>query len=311
MRKNNLTLLLCEFLQSLKIRNLSDNTIAGVRWRLDKFIDYLDKGSITHIDGLNKGVIQSYQVELYQRLNPKKRPNSISHQNNLMSSVRQFMKFLKERDYIICDPSRDIQYAKAPKRLPRGILTPSEARGVLHAPDTKTVIGYRDRTILEVLYSSGIRKDELNKLTRYDVDYADGFMQIIEGKDKKDRIVPIGRIACRYLENYITSVRSALIKGQPNNSLFLSIRGNKLSKNTVWALVKKYAKKAKIRKNIYPHTFRHTCATAMLKNKADLNTIRLLLGHESLNTTQIYTHLSITDLKEIHKRCHPRERDKE
>ena len=193
------------------------------------------------------------------------------------------------------DPARDIQYAKIPKALPKGILSPAEARKIIHAPDITSVIGYRDRVILEVLYTSGIRKEELNHLTLGDVDCHDGFLRIDNGKGQKDRIVPLGRIACRYLENYITSVRPELIRDPYNTHLFLSLRGNRLSKNVVWALVKKYAKKAKIRKNVHPHTFRHSCATGMLKNKADLNTIRKLLGHTSLNTTQIYTHLNITD----------------
>ena len=144
-----------------------------------------------------------------------------------------------------------------------------------------------------------------------DVDYRDGFLRIIEGKGSKDRMVPLGRICCRYLENYIKSVRIELIKDPYNHHLFLSARGNRLSKNLVWELVKKYAKKAKIRKNVSPHTFRHTCATAMLKNKADIRAVQELLGHESLNTTQIYTRVTINDLKEVHRRCHPREKDKE
>ena len=300
-----------EFIRSLKIRNLSDKTIKGLCWRLNKFFAYLDTMAITHIDGITKEVVRSYQIELYQCINVKGMPNTVSYQNNMLSAVKQFMKFLHERDYIVSDPARDIPYAKQPKQLPRGVLTASEVRKIIHAPNTKTVIGYRDRTILEVLYSSGIRKHEINNLKTHDVDYHDGYLQIMEGKGNKDRIVPIGRIACRYLENYIRSVRPELIRDPYNNHLFLSLRGNKLSKNRVWELVKRYAKKAKIKKNVHPHTFRHTCATAMLKNKADLNTIRKILGHASLSTTQIYTHLSITDLKEVHKRCHPRERDKE
>lgn len=311
MNENNFKKYIDEYAQSLKVRNMAKRTINGIVWRLDKFIMYLAKNRITHIDAINKETIRSYQIELYQTINTRGRQNCVSYQNGMLSAVKQFMRFLHERDYIVSDPAKDVQYAKQPKSLPRGVLTPSEARKIIHAPDTKTVIGYRDRTILEVLYSSGIRKEEVNSLTLKDVDYNDGFLRIDEGKGNKDRIVPIGRICCRYLENYIKSVRPELIKDPYNNHLFLSLRGNRLSKNMVWELVKKYAKKARIRKNVHPHTFRHTCATTMLKNKADLNSIRKILGHTSLNTTQIYTHLNITDLKEVHKRCHPREQDKE
>jgi integrase/recombinase XerD len=310
MKENNFTPLADEFTRSLKIRNLAERTIVGVDWRLAKFFSYLETQGISHIDGITKDALRTYQVELYQCININGSQNTIAYQNNMLSAVKQFLRFLHQRDYIVADPGRDVQYAKQPKQLPRGVLTPSEARKILHAPDTKTMIGYRDRTILEVLYSSAIRKDELNNLTLADVDYHDGFLRTT-GKGQKDRIVPIGKIACRYLENYIKSVRPELIKDPYNNHLFLSLRGNRLSKNMVWELVKKYAKSARIRKNVHPHTFRHSCATSMLKNKADLRTIQKLLGHASLTSTQIYTHLSITDLKEVHRRCHPREKDRE
>ena len=299
-----------EFEQSLKVLNRAQGTIKGICWKLNRFIDYLAIRDITHVDNITKDIIRDYQTELYQQINYKGYPNSICYQNSMMSVVKQCLMFLKEAEYIISDPARDISYAKEPKTLPRSILTPSEARKIIQAPDVKSVIGYRDRTILEVLYSSGIRKTELRNLTLNDVDYDDGFIRV-QGKGDKERMVPIGRIACRYLENYIKSVRPELIKDPYNNHVFLSSRGNRFDHTSVWGLVKKYAKKAKIKKNIHCHTFRHTCATAMLKNKANIRIIQKLLGHASMNTTQIYTHVSITDLKEVHKRCHPREKDKE
>ena len=298
------------YLRSLKVRNLSGSTIDHVAWMLAKFLAYLESCGMTHVDQITSQTIRDYQMALFESLNSRGQPNSIVYQNRMLSAAKGFTRFLNDYDYIVSDPGCNVAYAKEPKKLPRGVLTPAEARRVIHAPDVKTVIGYRDRTILEVLYSSAIRKDELNKLTLADVDYQDGFLRIIEGKGKKDRIVPIGRIACRYLENYIKSVRGELIVDPYNAHLFLTMRGKAFSKNVVWELVKKYAKKARIKKNVHPHTFRHSCATAMLKNKADIRTIQKLLGHASLDSTQVYTHLSITDLKDIHRRCHPREREK-
>jgi integrase/recombinase XerD len=300
-----------EYLRSLKVRNFSRRTIAGLRWKVGKFIEHLEKQGIVEVFAITREVVSSYQVELYEKLNKLGKPNTVSYQNDMLSAVKQFMSFLKEHDYIVSDPARDVPYAKAPKPLPRGVLSSSEARKILHAPDTKSVIGYRDRARLEVLYSTGIRKEELNNLSISDVDYTDGFLRVENGKGGKDRIVPLGRIACRYLENYIKSVRPELLRDPHEKHLFLSGRYRKLSKNVVWELIKKYAKKAKIHKNVHPHTFRHTCATAMLRNKANIRVVQELLGHSSLNSTQIYTHLSITDLKEVHARCHPREKDKE
>jgi integrase/recombinase XerD len=299
-----------EFVQSLKVRNLSERTIKGLSWRLAKFLDYLESRSISEVTAITKEVIATYQVELFERINPMGRPNGVHHQNRMLSAVKLFTAWLKEHDYIVSDPSKEVACAKEPKSLPRGILTPTEARKILHAPDTKSVIGYRDRTILEILYSSGIRKEELNTLTLSDADWQDGFLRVT-GKGNKERIVPLGRIACRFLENYITSVRPELIRDPYENALFLSLRGRPLSKNMVWELTKKYARKAKLKKNVHPHTFRHTCATQMLRNKANIRAVQELLGHESLVSTQIYTHVSITDLKEIHASCHPREKDKE
>lgn len=298
-----------EYLQSLQVRNLARRTISNRRFMLEKFFIYLAARNISHVEEITRALIQDYQTELYHTINKRGRPNCVSYQNSMLSGVKGFMRFLKERDYIVSNPALDIPYAKLPKRLPRGVLTATEARRIITAPSTSCIIGYRDRVIMEVLYTTGIRKDELNKLLLADVDYHDGFLRVT-GKGSKDRIVPLGKIACRYLENYIKSVRPELIRDPYNNHLFLSARGNRLSKNIVWELVKKYAKKAKIKKNISPHTFRHTCATVMLKNKADIRAIQELLGHESLESTQIYTRISINDLKETHRRCHPREKEK-
>jgi integrase/recombinase XerD len=307
----SLDALVQEFLKSLKVRNLSPDTVKGTAWKLGKFLDYLAGREITGVTSITKEVIATFQIEQYERINQMGRPNGVQHQNRMLSGVKQFMNYLKEYDYIVSDPAKDIQYAKEPKSLPRGILTASEARKILHAPDTKSVIGYRDRTILEILYTSGIRKDELITLTIGDVDYTDGFLRVM-GKGSKERVVPLGRIACRYLENYIKSVRPELLRDPFEKRLFLSGRGGRpLPKNTVWELTKRHAKKAKIPKNVHPHTFRHTCATQMLRNKAHIRAVQELLGHESLNSTQIYTRVSIADLKEVHHNCHPREKDKE
>jgi len=295
------------YLQFLRVLNLAETTVAGHSFQLRRFIRYLgdrDPASAT------KDVIDSYQIHLYEAINGQGRPNSAASQNNALKAVKSFYAFLHEKGYTACDPAKDVSYAKVPKRLPRSILTKAEVKKILHAPDTTTILGYRDRTILEVLYSTGIRKEEIMNLLVDDVDYNQGFLRVNEGKGKKDRVVPLGRIACRYLTSYLTAVRPALIKA-PSRHLFLSLKGSRLSKNMLWQMVKAYAKKARIRKTISPHTFRHTCATLMLRNKANIRHVQEMLGHASLTSTQVYTQVSITDLKEVHKKCHPREKDKE
>lgn len=295
----------------LTILNYSEKTVKGHIFYLNRFFKYLRELGIPALTAVTKDTIRDYQTHLYEEINFKGQPNSVSTQNNNLKVVKSFFRFLSENDYLVGNPAKDISYAKTPKRLPRSILTQAEMKKLLHAPDAKTALGYRDRCILEILYSTGIRKEELLNTLLTDVDYNDGFIRINSGKGRKDRIVPLGRIACRYLENYIKAVRPSLIRDPYNHHLFLSMKGNRLSKNMVWELVKRYAKKAKIKKNISPHTFRHTCATLMLRNKANIRHIQEMLGHASLDSTQVYTSVSITDLKEAHSKCHPRERDKD
>jgi integrase/recombinase XerD len=295
----------------LFVRNYAKRSIEGLLSYLTCFIAWLADKDITDVADITKDLIRDYQASLFEEINSRGQPNTVHYQNTKLQAVKSFLMFLAENDYLPTDPSRTIAYAREPKRLPRSILTPIEARKLLHTPDTKTALGYRDRTILEVLYSSGIRKEELLNLLLTDVDYHDGFLRINAGKGNKDRVVPIGRIACRYLENYVKAVRPTFIRNPYENHLFLSLRGNKLSKNVVWEVVKRSTRKAKIKKTVSPHTFRHTCATLMLRNNANIRHIQDLLGHASLDSTQVYAHVSITDLKEVHKRCHPRERDKD
>lgn len=298
-----------KFHDHLKVKNYSPDTLKNYLFYLKHFFIYLRENGITDIASVTKETIRNYQIHLYEKLNRNGSPDTVPSQNVALRAIKSFFRFLTEEDYLVADPARGVSYAKEPKTLPRSILTPSEARKILHAPDTKTVLGYRDRAILEVLYSSGIRRKELSDLMLEDVDATEGFLRINEGKGKKDRIVPLGKIACRYLENYIKAVRPSLIRHPYENHLFLSLSGGQLQRNDISIIARYYAEKAKVKKHVTTHTFRHTCATLMLRNKANIRHIQELLGHSSLNSTQIYTSVSIADLKEVHSKCHPREKD--
>jgi integrase/recombinase XerD len=300
-----------KYRQHLAIRNYAQGTIKGHLFFLNRFIKYLGELGITELAAVTRDVIRDYQTHLYETINNRGEPNSVFHQNNNMKAVKALFRFLKENDYLAGDPAKEISYAKTPKRLPRSILSGPEAKKVIHAPNTKTALGYRDRTILEVLYSTGIRKQELINLTLNDVDYTEGFIRINSGKGDKDRVVPIGKIACRYIENYVKAVRPMLVKNSANNHLFITIKGNTLAHTVPGQAIRRSNRKAKIKKTITPHTFRHTCATLMLRNKANIRHIQELLGHATLGSTQVYTSVTITDLKEVHSKCHPREKDKE
>ena len=300
-----------KYRRNLAILIYSPNTVKGYLFYLNRFFRYLEEVSISEITAVTRDTVRDYQIHLYEELNRKGEPNSVFAQNNALKVVKSFFRFLGAEGYLPGDPAKGVAYAKVPKRLPRSILTQAEMKRLLHVPNTGTVVGYRDRALLEVLYSTGIRKEEINGLLLQDVDCQGGFVRVNSGKGGKDRVVPLGKIACRYLENYIKAVRPSLIRDPYENHLFLSLRGKRLSKNVVWGIVKRYTRKTGIKKIISPHTFRHTCATLMLRNRANIRHIQEMLGHASLNSTQVYASVSITDLKEVHARCHPRERDRE
>ena len=233
-------------------------------------------------------------------------------QNQHLAALANFYCYLRQADYLPHDPTRDVEYARAPQRLPKAVLTVPEVKKLLQAPDVNTVLGYRDRTILEMLYTTGARRQELLNLTLDDLDLDGGLIMIRQGKGGKDRVVPIGKIATKFLETYLNGIRPELMRyaADPNcKQLFTSLRGKVLGKNSLAAVVEKYARKAGIKTPVSPHTFRHTCATHMIRNRAGIRHVQEMLGHANLSSTEKYIRLTITDLKEAHSRFHPREKD--
>ena len=300
-----------ELTSRLTAKGYDPKTIEVYDRVLKRFGEYMAEKGMVEVSALMKEHIQEFADRERQRLTPKGLRIEHCTANQNLRFLGLFLLWLRDENYTYENLSKVIVLAKEPQRLPRNILTAIEAKKILKMPDQSTAMGYRDRTMLEILYSTGIRRQEIMNLTIHDVDTKDGYLRINQGKGKKDRVVPLGRIACQYLENYIYHVRPNFLKKDPSSIvLFLSFHGNVMSKVVVGAAVRKYTKLAGIKKNVTPHTFRHTCATLMIKNKANIRYVQELLGHESIETTQIYTHLTITDLKEVHKRCHPRERDK-
>jgi len=294
----------------LEVMNFSPRTVKGRAFYLKKFFAWLREMGIHRVTGVRRETMRDYQTHLAEQVTPKGEPWDVLTQGNALQAVKGFFRFMSEEEYLVGDPARSIPYPKRPKRLPRSILTAGEVRKILKTPDTRTAMGYRDRAILELLYSTGMRREEVNQLQVSDVDWEEGFVRVNQGKGGKDRVVPLGRIACRYLENYVKSVRPMLAQGKGERELFLTLRGGRMSKNVLWEIARRYARSAGLKKKVSPHTFRHTCATLMLKNRANLRHVQELLGHSSLDTTQIYTAVTVADLKAVHRRCHPREKEK-
>ena len=224
--------------------------------------------------------------------------------------MRLFLRFLYKEGYLPSDLSDKLPYIKEPKSLPKITLTNKEIKKILKACDTSTLMGYRDRVILEVLYSSGIRRNELINLKVEDIDTEGGYLRVNEGKGNKDRVTPLGKIAAKYVYNYVTGVRKLLLlTRQDSQWLFLTKSGKRMDKTAVRDIIIKTSKKAKIEKTVTTHTYRRSCATEMIKNNANIMHVKDILGHEDVSTTQVYARLTINDLKKAHEKYHPRERE--
>ena len=294
------------YLKHLKVLGRSYYTVKNARYTLRHFAGFLETENAAGIKDLNTDILSEYQQELYFGLTAKGRPLTLRTQAQRLGVVKGFTRFLKDQDYLICDPAESIQLPKKPKRLPKVILSAAEVKKLLQAPDTRTNRGYRNRIILEILYDTAIRRAEVANIRLHDLDLAAGYIHIT-GKGDKERVVPLSRRVCELVQNYILMVRHQFVNGTDPGFLILNRWGQKMDPNGIWAAVKRCVKLSGIKKNVTTHTFRHTCATHMLKNGAPTRHLQEMLGHESLESTQIYTHVTINDLKEIHARYHPSE----
>jgi integrase/recombinase XerD len=252
--------------------------------------------------------LQTYQRELYTRKTRKGRPYSLGYQSSQITAVKGFYRFLYKRLFILRDPAAALELPRLEKRLPRAVLSQQEVRRILAVARDRSPIGLRDRAMLETFYATGIRYGELARLSPYDVDTEDRVLRVVLSKGRKDRNVPLTIAACRAIEDYLVNGRQALVKDPKVRFLFLSDKGGFLHCAVANERVQRWAKKARIKKHVTCHTFRHSIATHLLKGKADIRHIQALLGHACLGTTERYTRVEIGDLKEVIARAHPRGR---
>ncbi|HYH01929.1 MAG TPA: tyrosine-type recombinase/integrase [Bacillota bacterium] len=293
------------FHEYLKARGFSRRTIPDYLSYTERFLTYLEDLQITDIKDVDLALMNDYQIRLLEYQHRGK-PVTNTTRRRIMVAIRSFFKCLIKLDLIEHDPTAGLELPKCPKTLPRNILTKKEIAKLLEAPEMDTPFGIRDRTILEVFYSTGIRASELCNLRLNDIDLVRGELRVNQGKNSKDRVVPLGEVACDYLAVYLQIARPKLLSVDPT-MLFVTNRGKQFYYTNLSALVAGYARKAGIKKRIACHSLRHTCATHLLHGKADIRYIQEILGHTSLATTQRYTKVEITDLKKVHHRCHPRE----
>lgn len=282
------------------------NTIAAnVRW-LKRFFAFLDRKGIADLRSVKRADVLEYRDEVI-------RMSWSTHTKHAhLGAVRQLYTVLDNQGKVLMNPTFAIAMPRLERALPRNILTRSEVRQIMAEPDTSLPAGIRDRTMLEVFYSTGIRVAELCHLTVHDVDLLNGYLRINSGKGCKDRVVPLGKHAKKYIAEYMRHVRGLLTrKSREERALFVGNRQHGLTTTRVNQLVRFYAKKAGIKKRVSPHVFRHTFATHLLEAGADISQVQRLLGHVLINTTQIYTRVTQPEVKRTHGKTHPRERQKE
>lgn len=280
-------------------KSVSRNTVAAYTGDLQRYIGFLEGKNIRTAGDVLPAAISEFLGSLYDV------GLSARSVTRNFSAIRGFHRFLVEEGLVASDPTEVLDAPKLSRPLPP-VLTREEVDRILQTPDTHEPLGIRDRAILETMYATGVRVTELITLTRTNIMSDPGIVRVF-GKGSKERLVPIGRSALEWIEVYATKVRSGLATGgRGKDALFLNARGRPLSRMAVWNIVRRYASMAGIRKDVHPHTFRHSFATHLLEGGADLRAVQEMLGHSDISTTQMYTHIDREYLKEVHKTFHPR-----
>ena len=305
---------LIEFLEWTAARQFSAMTVKARRIEVGYFIDWCEERSIQRPDEVTRAILERYRqhVFLYRRKTDGA-PLSFTTQGKRLISVRAFFQWMARQHHLLYNPASELELPKQQQRLPRHILSIAEVEQVLNACDTTepSGLGLRDRAMLEALYSTGMRRAELTGLRSDDLDFERGTVLIRQGKGNKDRVVPIGERACRWIEKYLYDVRPDYIEDVDGGMLFLAKHGEAMAPKQLSVIVRKTIAAANLERfqdthpNAACHLLRHACATHMLENGADIRYIQALLGHADLSTTEVYTRVSILQLKAVHDRTHP------
>lgn len=300
-----------EFTSWLQVKNFAPRSVEGYKSDIKDFMGFCLSKDIADVRGVTAQTVYAYQQYLFEKVNPRNGQRlQVASRNRYLAEVKAFFRCMKELGHVLEDPSADTPFARMPKRLPTAIPTNAEIRRILAIPDLSTATGFRDRCIIELFYTSGIRVTELVNLKVTDVNFEDGVVQIHAGKGDKDGVVPIGKIASRYIQHYIAEVRPMFDKKGTSDALFLNLFGRKFAgRKMIETMVQNCVKAAGIKKKVTPHSFRHAMATHMMRRNAPIRVIQEILRHESLESTQVYTRVTIMDLKRVHARCHPRNHD--
>ncbi len=300
-----LAALLDPHLEALCVQNYSEYTVKNRRVHIGFFLNWCSERGITKPIDVTRTVLESYQRYVFHYRKKNGEPLGFTGQHARLVPLRVWFKWMARQHHILHNPASELELPRTGFRLPKAVLTAHEAELVLQQPDVNDPLGLRDRALLETLYTTGMRRLELSRLKVYDLDLERGTVFIRLGKGNKDRIIPLGERAVLWLRKYLEASRPQLASEPDDKTVFLSNAGEAFSLDHLSALVRTHIEAANIGKQGACHLFRHTMATLMLEGGADIRFIQAMLGHSDLKTTQIYTHVAIRQLKEIHNATHP------
>ena len=296
---------LWDYLEALRVQQRTPAAVEGQAKVLQAFVRWCDDRGLVRIEDVTRPILERYQRHLFYARKRNGHPLGAHTQYGHLVSLRQFFRWLTRGGFLLANPASDMELPKLPQRLPQAVLSADEAERVLAQPDVSTVPGLRDRAMLEVLYSTGLRRAELGALRLFDIDSGRGTVWVRQGKGRKDRVVPIGERALAWVLKYVDEARPKLAGVRDDGTLFLGDAGEKLHVDYYSQLVREYLVKADVQKPGACHLFRHTMATAMLEGGADVRFVQEMLGHASLETTQLYTRVTVEKLKAVHAATHP------
>jgi len=303
------------YLENLAVRNYSPETIEGRRDGLKTFVAWAQERTLTRAGEITRPILESYQRWLWHYQKPTKRGTGkrlgISTQRARLGTLKDWFSWLVRQNVLLSNPASELELPRREKRLPTEALSLREVEAILSKPNLNDPLGIRDRAILEMFYSCGLRRAELSRLELTDLNSERRTLQIRQGKGRKDRVIPIGGRALLWVERYLAAVRPRLIIDTRERALFLTGYGGPFNPDVLSRMVAAFIRSAGIERPGSCHLFRHTCATHLLEGGADIRYIQQLLGHEKLETTAIYTEVSIKQLQLVHARCHPAEQPEE
>ncbi|MDI7187818.1 tyrosine-type recombinase/integrase [Leptospira santarosai] len=295
-----------EYLRYKKGTGTSIKTIRAQRFYFEIYFEWCMERGICEPNQMTLSLVDRYQEYVSKYKNQKtNKVITAGTQGHILFTLRKFFNWMQVREMVVKNPCLEMRLPKLAKHLPQNILSVEEAEKILSTPDVETRLGIRNRAILELLYSTGLRRFELAKLRISDVDFSNRTVFVYEGKRKQDRLIPVSERALHWVKRYVDEVRIAHTKDSNEETLFLSQRGRAITDYTVGYVVVTTKDRSLVEKKGSTHIFRHTTATLMLENGADIRYVQEMLGHKDLNSTQIYTHVAIRKLKEVYDKTHP------